>query len=303
MKSQNNYPNTYSSTTLPNLMEAHGDRDWLRGDPSWWSLPIGQKPPKIRPSESKFPETLVTPQEDSRFGWERQRMRPLARSIVKPLAWSPFFLIASIFPLVFTGVTPDDQLVSSTLFLISWVLLILPVANARNAQPTSDFSLLSLPVDWLSLCVAIFFFALHIEFTPLLGWVSYAVFWLAFLRSVKMISDVFSVPPARLIIPVDRDYWDSSVLNDDWEIIEKVWKRGEIATSTLAKGKLTLHGMSRGNVDFISLSYICEYGFVQDCLFDNNPESEGIMRLLREFPITNSDIEWPRNLIFFDEEE
>ena len=284
-------------------MEAHGDRNWLRGDPNWWGLPIDDTPPRIRPSESIFPDVLTTPIEESRFGWERQRMRPLAWPILKPLAWSPFFLIASVFPLVFKGITPDDQFVSGTLFIISWSLLILPVANARNVQPTSDNSLLSLPIDWLSILLGIIFFTLHTEFSPSFGWASYAMFWIAFFRSINMISEVFMIPPARIILPISRGSWDSSILSGDWNVSKKIWNRGEIATVPLEEGKLALHGFSRGNIDFISLSYVCKYGFVQDCLFKGNTESERINQLLNEFPVTSSDVEWPRNLIPFDEEE
>lgn len=284
-------------------MEAHGDRNWLRGDPSWWRLPSTSPVPRMRPSEVIFPEEFTTPEAESRFGWERQRMRPLAWTVLKPLAWSPFFLIASVIPLLFTGSTPDDQAVSGSLFIISWLLLILPVANARNNQPTSDDSLLALPVDWFSISLGLIFFIFHIEYSPILGWLSYAIFWVAFFRSIKMISDVFSVPPARIILPIDRESWNSTDLSSDWVVTEKIWKNGQIAVAHLGSGKLKLHGMSRGNTNFMSLSYICRFGFVQDCLFVNNPESEGIFKLLREFPVTSSEVEWPANLIIFDEEE
>ena len=66
---------------------------------------------------------------------------------------------------------------------------------------------------------------------------------------------------------------------------------------------MALHGFSRGKIDFISLSYVCQYGFVQDCLFKGNPETVRINELLNEFPVTSSDVEWPRNLIPIDEEE
>ncbi|MAU85673.1 MAG: hypothetical protein CMA21_03630 [Euryarchaeota archaeon] len=284
-------------------MEAHGDRNWLRGDPVWWGLENKQTPPLIRNSEIYIPSGMGTPSSEHRFGWARQRMRPLAWSILRPLAWSPFFLISSIFPLIFSGNTPDDQFVSGVLFITSWILLIAPVSNARNSQPTSSDNLLILPVDWALLSLGCLLFLAHIYYSPFLGWVAYIVFWIAFFRSIKMISDVFSIPPARIISPLEKSTWDSTALPERWEIHSKSWNRGKISSTPIGEGKLVLYGLTRKNTDFISISFICKFGFVQDCLFEGNPCSYEIMSVLEELRLDFSQEEWPVELIVFDEEE
>lgn len=284
-------------------MEAHGDRNWLRGNPVWWGLENTQTPPLIRNHEMPIPSGMGAPSPQHRFGWARQRMRPLAWPILKPVAWSPFFLTSSIFPLIFSGNTPNDQFVSGSLFIISWTLLIVPVSNARNAQPTSSDDLLILPVDWILLSVGGLFFITHIYYSPYLGWVAYAIFWVAFLRSIKMISEVFSIPPARIIIPLERSTWDSKSLPERWEVHSQSWNRGKISSAPVGEGKLVLYGLSRENTDFISISYVCKFGFVQDCLFRSHPYSDEIIRELQTIHFKFSEAEWPMELIFYDEEE
>ena len=284
-------------------MEAHGDRNWLRGDPVWWGLETKQKPPLIRNLEISIPSGMGAPSSEHRFGWARQRMRPLAWSILNPVAWSPFFLISSIFPLVFTGNTPDDQFVSGALFVISWTLLIVPVSNARNAQPTSSDNFLILPIDWALLSLGCLLFLAHIYYSPLLGWVAYAVFLTAFLRSIMMISEVFSIPPARIMSPLEKSSWDSRALPERWEINSRSWSKGKITSTTIGEGKLVLYGHTRQYTDFISISYICKFGFVQDCLFESHPHSDEIIAVLEELQFDFSQVEWPIELIAFDEEE
>ena len=284
-------------------MEAHGDRNWLRGDPVWWGLETKQKPPLIRNLEISIPSGMGAPSSEHRFGWARQRMRPLAWSILKPVAWSPFFLISSIFPLVFTGNTPDDQFVSGALFVISWTLLIVPVSNARNAQPTSSDNFLILPIDWSLLSLGCLLFLAHIYYSPLLGWVAYAVFLTAFLRSIMMISEVFSIPPARIMSPLEKSSWDSRALPERWEINSRSWSKGKISSTPIGEGKLVLYGHTRQYTDFISISYICKFGFVQDCLFESHPHSDEIIAVLEELQFDFSQVEWPIELIAFDEEE
>ena len=284
-------------------MEAHGDRNWLRGDPVWWGLETKQKPPLIRNLEISIPSGMGAPSSEHRFGWARQRMRPLAWSILKPVAWSPFFLISSIFPLVFTGNTPDDQFVSAAIFVISWTLLNVPVSNARNAQPTSSDNFLILPIDWALLSLGCLLFLAHIYYSPLLGWVAYAVFLTAFLRSIMMISEVFSIPPARIVSPLEKSSWDSRALPERWEINSRSWSKGKISSTPIGEGKLVLYGHTRQYTDFISISYICKFGFVQDCLFESHPHSDEIIAVLEELQFDFSQVEWPIELIAFDEEE
>ena len=204
---------------------------------------------------------------------------------------------------VFTGNTPDDQFVSGALFVISWTLLIVPVSNARNAQPTSSDNFLILPIDWPLLSLGCLLFLAHIYYSPLLGWVAYAVFLTAFLRSIMMISEVFSIPPARIMSPLEKSSWDSRALPERWEINSRPWSRGKISSTPIGEGKLVLYGHTRQYTDFISISYICKFGFVQDCLFESHPHSDEIIAVLEELQFDFSQVEWPIELIAFDEEE
>ena len=299
----NTRPNSYAKLLRRYSMEAHGDRNWLRGDPAWWDMQRTHNVPLIRNSEMHFPPGMATPTFEHRFGWARQRMRPLAWPILKPVAWSPFFLISSIFPLIFTGRTPDDQIVSGVLFIISWILLIVPVSNARNAQPTSSDVFIILPIDWILLAIGGVLFLAHIYYSSMLGWAAYAVFLIAFIRSIEMISEVFSIPPARIILPIHKSSWDSGKLSDEWQVYSEIWNRGKIASVPLGEGEMVLYGLSRANMDYISLSYICKFGFVQDCLFEGHKFSGDIMRVIGGLQFISPDTEWPIGLIVSDEEE
>ena len=147
------------------------DRNWLLGDPGWWKN-SDEKPPDFRAGELSppLPWASTTPSVGN-FGWCRQRMRPLVWPLLRPLAWAPLFLFLSAIPLAIPGRTPNDQITSMFFFSISWRLVFLPILFSRNAQPQSKGSLLSLPVDWVSLVLAsaIFPFHLSIQYTSLLN--------------------------------------------------------------------------------------------------------------------------------------
>ena len=91
-------------------MDALEDSNWLLGDPSWWNLE-DKLPPDLRNGELIPPESWIysSPREGSK-GWKRQRLKPLAYKILKPISWSLFFLTIVPVPLIFPGNTPDDQL-------------------------------------------------------------------------------------------------------------------------------------------------------------------------------------------------
>ena len=239
----------------------------------------------------------------NKTGWSRQRLRPLAWGLLKPSAWSPFFLIASSFPLAFPGNTPDDQALASSLFMVSWCLLLLPQLMERNSQPSSGRGILSLPIDWKNLLLGIIIFPLHFEIDPRIGWISFVFFISSMVRSIGMMSESFAIPPSRLVIPVDSGELNEIVIDDGWTMLSNKWIRGPIATLETEKGSLLISGNSRSGFDFVSLAYRHHTGFVQDCFFEGHPESETLSEILSSPPIELEGAEWPSLFILPHEAE
>ena len=94
-------------------MEAALDEYWLSGDPAWRPLSKGESP-------SEWVDSEIDPNEEW-SSWQRQRLQPMAARFVFGPAWSIGLLIASTFPLIFPGNTPDDQTVASLLFFSAFL--------------------------------------------------------------------------------------------------------------------------------------------------------------------------------------
>ena len=75
----------------------------------------------------------------------------------------------------------------------------------------SDNSLLSLPLDWNSLAIASILFSLHILVDVRFGWLSYGIFWLAYIRTIQLVQAAMMTPPARFLLPVEPEDWEGSV--------------------------------------------------------------------------------------------
>ena len=282
-------------------MESGRDRNWLLGEPSWWRIEEGT-PPDFRPGELAPPETWVsTVPSIGKFGWCRQRYRPLAWSILRPLAWAPLFLAISVVPLAIPGKTPDDQAFSAAFFLFSWILVIAPLAMARNSQPMSHSSLLSLPVDWWSLLLATAIFPLHLFVDPRIGWASYAIYWAAYIRSVQMIQISMAVPPARFLNPIDTNDWEGG-LSPPWKEHSNSWRRGELASAGLGGGRFVISGISRSGQDFIAFTFVHKSGFVHDPFHESMPSGKPFSDLLNS-PPPIVGIEWSEDFLNLPEEE
>ena len=286
-------------------MEQGLDGDWLLGESRWWKLSQDEKPPDLRAGETSPPDTWASssPRKGGR-GWIRQRHKPASSSILIPLAWSPFFLAMTVFPLVFPDRVPYDREVAASLFAISWLLILVPLYMARNDQPMSDDGLFSLPLDWRTFVLAALLFPLHILWDPLLGWISYALFWLAWLRSIGLIQDILSTPPARWLLPIETSGWSSSnLLGPRWEVISENWTTGPMAIARCEHGHLSIGGVSRDGIRFLGLTLVHRSGFVQDPFFESKASHSEVQRILSRPPVEQEGLEWPKRLIVPDEEE
>jgi len=286
-------------------MEQGLDGDWLLGESRWWKLSQGEKPPDLRAGEASPPDTWASssPRKGGR-GWIRQRHKPVSSSILLPLAWSPFFLAMTAAPLVFPDRVPYDREVAASLFAISWLLILFPLYMARNDQSMSEDGLFSLPFDWRTFVLAALLFSLHILWDPLLGWISYALFWLAWLRSIGLIQDILSTPPARWLLPIETSGWSSSnLLGPRWEVISENWTTGPMAIARCEHGHLSIGGVSRDDIRFLGLTFVHRSGFVQDPFFESKASHSEVQRILSRPPVEQEGLEWPKRLIVPDEEE
>ena len=276
------------------------DRHFLLGEPGWWNSP--DLPPDFMAGEipPPLPWVSTTPRVGN-FGWCRQRLRPLVWPLLKPLAWAPLFLLLTAIPLLLPGRTPDDQVTSMFFFSISWGLVFLPIISSRNAQPMSDDSLLSLPVDWFSLALASALFLLHLTIDPRIGWLSYALYWVAYFRTVQLVQAAMLTPPARFLLPIEPEDW-SGELSPPWRVSSATWSRKSLASVDLPNGRAILSGSSRSGQDFLSMTFVHKSGFIQDPFHDPSPGGSELSELLAD-PLAVVGRGWPDSLIISSEEE
>ncbi|MAN07818.1 MAG: hypothetical protein CL987_07335 [Euryarchaeota archaeon] len=281
-------------------MESRRDRFWLLGEPRWRNS--GEIAPDFLPGELSPPADWVstTPRIGS-YGWCRQRMRPLAHSLLIPLAWAPFFLLIAAIPLAIPGRTPNDQGISTALFTVAWSLVIIPILFSRNSQPMSGSSFFSLPVDWASLTFALSIFPLHILVDSRLGWISYFFCWLAYFRTIRLVQIAIITPPARFLLPIDPIDWEAE-LESPWEILSVKWSNKELASADFPNGKLVLSGFSRTGQDFLSLAFVHRTGFVKDPFHESMSGEIGLADLLSK-PLPLVGREWPARFLQVSEEE
>ena len=284
-------------------MESGLDHQWLVGEPGWWKLPTDSSQHGNRSGETSPPEAWAsTNVHDGGRGWARQRLQPLAPSILLPLAWSPLFLLLSAVPLVLHERLPaDDQIVAALFFSLSWTLVLVPLYMARSAQPMSGGTILSLPFDWATFAAASAVFALHIPASPLFGWVSYALFWVAWLRTYRRIEQVLQTPSSRWLLPIDQSRWNSeSVLPPEWQTVSEAWTTGPIATMDCDWGRLAISGASRGDDRFLAIALVDQSGFVHDP-FHVGPVGDALAAgSLLKPPVVDRGLEWPERLLVRD---
>ena len=290
-------------TALADSMEAGLDHQWLVGEPRWERLPDDSSQQDTKRGESSPPKSwLSTTAQEGGKGWARQRLQPVAPSILMPLAWSPLFLLLSAIPLILPNRLPvDDQSVAALFFTMTWILILVPLYLVRSAQSMSEGALLSLPFDWAIFAGASVIFALHILVSPILGWASYALFWVAWFRSFRQIEQILQIPAARWLLPIDQSAWkSSSQLPSEWQVISERWTTGPIARVGCEYGHLVIAGASRGSDRFIALALLDGAGFVHDPFTDGPVGKALAISLLSQPPVADLGLEWPKRLLVGD---
>ena len=135
----------------------------------------------------------------------RQRLQPLGPMILYTTAWAPFFLIASLAPLIFPGNTPDDQNVALAFFAISWLLLFVPFSKLRDGlENRARANLLDLyPFEAGLMVLGTILFLLHVIIDPRFGGFSFAFFAYAQYRTISNITVSAGHNSARWLLPIE----------------------------------------------------------------------------------------------------
>ena len=292
------------------IMSEVADADWVHGRPEWWRSTAGKSPTKSygafgalvdegvesKPVPFQFPWEIL-PSDEWKLvdvktggkGWIRQRFKPPARSILLPCSWSIFFLIVTIVPIVFSGRTPNDQFASLILFISTWGLLFIPAWMAQNEMPRGRGLLIGRNTI-LYFSSGIIFFILHILIDPMIGWISYSFFFVAWISQILRFQSGFKVPSNRWILPFDHSEWRKEILGDNWEIDSVKWRNGPLAIHSHING-LELHGTSRSGERFIALHFHGKEGWLNDP-FSKQMESEKIHNFLNSPPIKSEGKIW-----------
>ena len=305
-------------------MSEVADADWMHGRPEWWRSTAGQSPTKshgifgkkldegreVSPVPEQFHWELSPPElwelADKRkggTGWMRQRFKPPARSILLPCSWSAFFLLSTSIPLALPGRTPNDQGAAAILFFCTWGLLLIPAWMTQNEMPRGRGWLIG-KQTLVFFILGTILFTLHILINPLLGWISYALFCMAWFSQIRRFQDGFRAASNRWILPFNQSNWNENILEENWDIVSIKWRNGPLAKHSIHPG-LELHGTNRGKDRFIAFHHHGPEGWLNDP-FTNQLKSNQIHNYLTTAPIRIQGEKWPDRFlqkIEFDESE
>jgi len=284
-------------------VEAGKDQSWLLGEPSWWPNSGGKS--SVSRIGDKNPPTSwnhTNPQTGG-FGWMRQRLRPVGPKILYTSAWSLFFLIASILPLIFPNKLPiDDQLAVIILFSISWSLTLIPYLFFSNAN-NEEFSFF--PLDYHFFSLGLVFFILHILVDSRLGWFGFLFFLLSWIGTIRNISNSLKVNSSRWLLPISKSDFSTEIFNRKWKISSYKFRNGIIASKSDNFGKYSaeLTGVSFRNYRFIAFSMVFRNRIIHDPFNDNFVSNSEIDDFLSSPPLIISGVNWPNIFIKEIEEE
>lgn len=301
-------------------MEAALDEYWLSGDPAWRPLSEGKPPSDWVDAEIDPPEGWSS--------WRRQRLQPMAARFLFGTAWSIGLLLASTFPLVFPGNTPNDQLVASLLFFSSFFLLLISATGIASSMPDGDGLQL---FKWLwfgdgtknltrTIGIPILggvAFVAHIVVDARIGWVSYTLFLALWYHITFRVANTLMPPSGRWIIPLKGDFDDSGI-DDSWQVVARGFRGGCLAFKQLSGGrKLELHGVHRGGEKFLAFHFRHPSSLLFDPFVDESKiggvqnfglggcgqRLEGIQKELTNPPIDLVAGSWATRFNYPEEEE
>jgi len=275
-------------------VEAARDSDWLLGESRWY--PSSDSTPKILKGEVPLPSVWKTSSSQEDIGWMRQRLSPLGTRILFSTAWAPLFLIISAFPLLSPGNTPDDQNVSLTLFICSWLLLIVPFLKLRQGLDNRSKKVFfdTYPFEFLLILFGIILFSLHILIDPRIGWIAYIIFLIAQYRTIRNISICVSENSARWLLPINPENFRQENLREGW-IVSSKFRNGPIAywDAVLPDYAADLFGLTRGDSKFIAFTLTHRGGTLHDPFSENFVNDDSFSKLLSNPPLIIEGEIWP----------
>ena len=312
-------------------MEARLDSEWLLGEAKWWPSTAGKKAvrahgvfgavleeaipsepvPDLRIDEVNPPTAWqhTTPRIGGN-GWIRQRLKHPATLLLFPFAWSAFFLLTTIIPLLFPGRTFDDQTAAAVMFSIAWALLLIPLYMVRSKQPTAQRypnTIRLHPFDLTTFSTAILFFLLHIIIDVRLGWISYALFWIAWSRTVASTGRTFESGAVRWLLPVDVLGWSTSTeLCAGWTAECEGWRNGPLAhlDAEFSRGwSARLFGVNRSGHHFLALVMLDRNGFLFDPFAARLITNPALIESFGKPPVSTRGLAWPERFLQLVEEE
>ena len=284
-------------------MDLGSEQDWLLGESSWW--PNSESKVKVTINgDLKPPEAWnhTNPQSGGE-GWMRQRLRPVGPQILYTSSWSLFFLISSSIPLIFPNKLPiDDQLLAIILFAFSWFLTLIPFVWFSNSN-NEIFTFF--PLDLFYFCLGVIFFILHILIDPRLGWFGFLLFLIAWVRTIRNISDSLSVNSSRWLLPISSSDYSQDIFNEEWLIYSNNFRNGLIATKSDGFGPYSaeLTGVSYRNHRFIAFTMVYRNRIIHDPFNVNFISNTQINNFLSLPPLRITGEHWPEIFIGDIEEE
>ena len=284
-------------------MKEGSDQDWLLGNPLWWpNSPVNERLVRMGDENPSMTWVTTTTEVGGR-GWMRQRLQPVAPQILFTSAWSLFFIITSVIPLLFPNQTPiDDQNLAISFFLLSWFLLLFPFSwySHSNSEGLNLF-----PLEFISFSIGIVFFLLHIAIDPILGWIGYLFFSYSWFKTVSNISDSLSVNSARWLLPISSNDVSANIFNEGWILSFNKFRNGLLASWSMDLGPYSaeLTGLTfRGN-KFIAFSMIYRGRIIHDPFNTNFIKNTKFDSILKQPPLIISGESWPQSFIQNVDEE
>lgn len=281
-------------------MQAARDSDWLAGEGRWY--PASESVPESLAGEANPPESWsVTDHRDGGRGWIRQRLQPLGPMILYTTAWAPFFLLASLVPLVFPGNTPDDQNVALALFAISWLLLFVPFSKLRDglenrarANPLDLY-----PFEGGLMLLGAFLFLLHVMIDPRIGGIAFAFFAYVQYRTIGNITVSVGHNSARWLLPIESSDFSKDILTQGWVEVSAGFRNGPLAqwNGPLPEYAADLAGVTRGDSTFVAFTLKHRGGTLHDPFSEKLVAKQAFADLFASPPLVIAGEAWPERFI------